>query len=100
MESKGKAIIIDSKDNVATLLDDVKKGMIIQAQSDKEKIILKVQDDIAFGHKIALGDIDKGEPIIKYGEIIGQASKDIKKGEHVHVHNVDSQRGRSEAKDD
>lgn len=40
------------------------------------------------GHKTALCDIKKGENIIKYGYPIGHATEDIKKGEHVHTHNL------------
>ena len=40
------------------------------------------------GHKYALRDIKAGEDIIKYGNPIGHATEDIKKGEHVHSHNV------------
>ena len=40
------------------------------------------------GHKYALRDIKCGEDIIKYGNPIGHATRDIKKGEHVHTHNV------------
>lgn len=40
------------------------------------------------GHKYALHDIKAGENIIKYGNPIGHATCDIKKGEHVHTHNV------------
>ena len=40
------------------------------------------------GHKYALRDIACGEDIIKYGNPIGHAISDIKKGEHVHTHNV------------
>ena len=40
------------------------------------------------GHKYALCDIKCGEDIIKYGNPIGHATEDIKKGEHVHTHNV------------
>ncbi len=40
------------------------------------------------GHKYALCDIKAGEDIIKYGNPIGHATVDIKKGEHVHTHNV------------
>lgn len=40
------------------------------------------------GHKYALVDIKKGESVIKYGYPIGHATTDIKKGEHVHTHNV------------
>ena len=40
------------------------------------------------GHKYALRDIECGEDIIKYGNPIGHATCDIKKGDHVHTHNV------------
>lgn len=47
-----------------------------------------VEVNLADGHKYALRDIAKGENIIKYGNPIGHATCDIKKGEHVHTHNV------------
>jgi altronate dehydratase len=40
------------------------------------------------GHKVATADIKKGDGIIKYGERMGHATKDITRGEHVHTHNV------------
>ncbi len=40
------------------------------------------------GHKYAVRDIEKGEKIIKYGYPIGVASENIKKGDHVHSHNL------------
>jgi len=53
-------------------------------------------NDIPYGHKIALTDIPKGEAIVKYGEQIGIATTDIRAGQHVHVHNVESTRGRGD----
>lgn len=47
-----------------------------------------VEINLENGHKYALKDIAKGENIIKYGYPIGHATADIKKGEHVHTHNV------------
>ena len=47
-----------------------------------------VEVNIADGHKYALRDIKAGEAVIKYGNPIGIATADIKKGEHVHTHNV------------
>ena len=44
--------------------------------------------DIKRGHKIAITPINKGENIIKYGFPLGHATQNIKKGEHVHTHNV------------
>lgn len=51
---------------------------------------------VPYGHKIAVTDIPKGAHIMKYGESIGAASTDIKKGDYVHVHNLDALRGRGD----
>jgi len=89
-----KAIQIDDRDNVATVTGDVKRGETVEILSPDGKVILKAKpvDDIAFGHKLSLRRIREGEEIIKYGEVIGVASRDIPAGEWVHTHNVDSAR--------
>ena len=88
-------------DNVATIFaNDITDGMEVEVRDKKgngEKV--RVIGDIPYGHKIAIKDIKKGEIITKYGEEIGIATKDIKKGEYVHVHNLDSMRGRCDWKD-
>lgn len=48
---------------------------------------LTLVDDIPAMHKVALTAIAKGEPILKYGQMIGVASQSIQPGEHVHSHN-------------
>lgn len=53
---------------------------------------IKAISDIPLGHKIALKDIRQSDIVIKYGRPIGSAIKDIKVGEHVHVHNIRSNR--------
>ena len=65
-----KNVIINEKDNVGVCLDGT--------------------ESIPAGHKYALRDIAKGEYVIKYGEIIGRATTDIKTGDWVHTHNVKS----------
>ncbi len=63
---------------------------VIINQKDNVGITLSGKGEIPAGHKFALRDIPKGEYVIKYGEIIGRASQDIKAGEWVHTHNVKS----------
>ena len=41
------------------------------------------------GHKLARVAIAHDEPILKYGQVIGFAGRDIGAGEHVHTHNVE-----------
>ncbi len=47
-----------------------------------------VEVNISDGHKIAIRDIKMGENIIKYGQPIGHATENIKKGDKVHTHNL------------
>lgn len=55
---------------------------------DNVAVLLKAEGDIPAGHKIALRDIQAGEAVIKYGDPIGRAARDIAAGEHVHSHNL------------
>jgi altronate dehydratase small subunit len=91
-----KAIVLNSKDNVATALADLAAGDTIALDVDKKPVSVKLVSPIQFGHKFSLVAIKAGSPIIKYGEVIGEATKDIKVGEHVHVQNVASTRGRGD----
>ena len=91
-----RAIIIDRNDNVASLLSDVKENETIQAQRGDDILEFKVKDPIQFGHKFAVKQIKSGEDVIKYGEVIGRATRDIGQGCHAHVHNIESLRGRGD----
>ncbi|RLB06541.1 MAG: D-galactarate dehydratase [Deltaproteobacteria bacterium] len=91
-----KAIVMDKKDNVATLLSDVETADKVYVRTGEEETEFEVREKIPFGHKFALTTIKKGEHIIKYGEVIGRATQDIETGGHVHIHNVESLRGRGD----
>lgn len=57
---------------------------------DNVEVVISNDLEIKKGHKIATIDISKGSEIIKYGHSIGHATKDIKKGEWVHSHNMET----------
>ncbi|HTY21827.1 MAG TPA: UxaA family hydrolase [Desulfomonilaceae bacterium] len=88
--AKARVIVINGKDNVATALESLRRGVeiAVEIQDNVEKVTLV--SDIPPGHKFALRDIKKGDSVIKYGEPIGQSLAKIVRGEHVHVHNVTS----------
>lgn len=92
------ALKVDDLDNVATIFaNDIVDGTEVEVRDKKgnsEKIV--VHGDVPYGHKIALRDLAVGDPIMKYGESIGAASHDIKKGDYVHIHNMDAMRGRGD----
>jgi len=95
-----RALIIHPDDNVANLIGPGGKGgsvqCVVEGQSKTTKIALL--DDIPANHKFARTDIKAGASIIKYGLSIGRASRDIEKGQYVHVHNIESNRGRGDLK--
>jgi altronate dehydratase small subunit len=90
------AIAIKSEDNVATAIRDLAAGEVALIGVEDETMTLPVRLDIPFGHKLALRSIAAGEDILKYGTVIGRATRDILPGDHVHVHNVESLRGRGD----
>ena len=65
------------------------KNIVIN-EKDSVGVALEVAGNIPAGHKYALRDIKCGEPVYKYGEVIGRATADIAAGEWVHTHNVKS----------
>ena len=91
-----KAIMLNEKDNVATLLADVDNNNVVQATVGGSLKEFRMQGEIQFGHKFATRKINKGESVIKYGEPIGRATQDIEEGQHVHVHNVESLRAQGD----
>lgn len=87
------AMIIDEKDNVAVAIETIEKDMeVVYPDKKGQTCSLKALTDIQIYHKLAIKDIKKGDPVVKYGEHIGLAAVDIKAGEHVHEHNVESHR--------
>lgn len=95
MEAK-RALIINVRDNVATALEDVEVGAAVAARLNQEVREIVAVQKVPFGFKIALADIPHGGEVYKYGEIIGKASQPIRKGELVHIHNVEGTRGRGD----
>ena len=76
-------IVLNKNDNVAVT------PFIIPAKTKIEGQNISSIDDIPFGHKVCLKTVNKGDPVIKYDQIIGFASKNINPGEHVHSHNLE-----------
>ena len=88
-------LVHDKKDTVGVVVVENLKGatdMICVVTADNSSFHLTSKMDVPIGHKIALTDIKNGDTIWKYGQDIGKAVADIKKGEHVHVHNVKTKR--------
>ena len=71
-------IVLNKNDNVGV------SQFIIPEKTKIEGHDISTIDPIPFGHKVCLKSINKGDPIIKYDQIIGFALDNIRPGEHVH----------------
>jgi altronate dehydratase small subunit len=92
-----KVFVVEKEDNVGTTVGEpIEAGETVGTDGRITDLALVAQADIPYGHKIALTDIAAGEQVIKYGLSIGSASTGIQAGDHVHVHNVESNRGRGD----
>ncbi|MET3699439.1 altronate dehydratase small subunit [Bacillus oleivorans] len=89
--------VIDPKDNTGTVISrTMTEGREITVEINGQEKAIKVLKDIPYGHKIAIRPVKKGETIYKYGLSIGTATEDIMVGDHVHIHNIESNRGRGD----
>jgi altronate hydrolase len=74
-------IRLSEKDNVVVALRDLAATETIDG--------VELIDDVARGHKLAVADMAAGEAVIKYAQTIGFTIREVKKGEHIHTHNIE-----------
>ena len=79
---------LNAADNVAVAREDLAIGAVVDG--------IEVRDEVPRGHKIALAAVPGGGPVVKFGVVIGAATRPIEVGEHVHVHNLESERMRGD----
>jgi altronate dehydratase small subunit len=96
MSTKFKTLMLSTRDQVATALERIPADTIVQVECQGFSKQVKLLKTIEFGHKFAVCSIQKGQDILKYGEVIGVASQDISEGDHVHTHNLEGKRGRGD----
>ena len=79
-----RAVVLRPDDTVAVAARPLPRGFLLESGGRP----VEIREPIGLGHKVALADIAPGEPVRKYGQIIGFASKAIPAGSLVHVHNL------------
>ena len=76
-----RTVRLHEKDNLAVAVDPIEPGGVVHGVTVRERV--------PRGHKIALAPIAAGEPVLKFGQIIGFASKPVEPGAWLHEHNVE-----------
>ena len=82
LDKTSRIIRLHPDDNVVIALGDLPAGVAPGGLG------LPLREPAPQGHKVASRDIARGENVVRYGQIIGQATADIAAGAHVHVHNL------------
>ena len=75
-------IRLHAEDDVVIARVDLPTGTLVSKENVRAAVTIPA------GHKLAVRDIAQGRPVRRYNQIIGFATRDIKAGEHVHVHNL------------
>ncbi|MFL6571280.1 MAG: UxaA family hydrolase [Burkholderiales bacterium] len=75
-------IRLHADDDVVIARIEIQTGTLISKENVRAAVTIPA------GHKLAVRDVAQGKPVRRYNQIIGFATRDIKAGEHVHVHNL------------
>ncbi len=91
---KYQVYIHEENDDVGVAVTDLEEGEKVKAKVIKstQPVVkeVKVNEDVPLTHKVSLVDMDKGHKVIEYDEVIGETTKNIEAGDHVHTHNIRS----------
>jgi hypothetical protein len=87
-----RAILIHPDDDVAVAVEACRAGDEVAFAGER----VTARQDVPFGFKVARRPLAAGQPVRKYGEVIGLASAAIERGDVVHIHNLGGARGRGD----
>jgi (2R)-sulfolactate sulfo-lyase subunit alpha len=88
-------LIHDHRDNVGVVVvEGLQAGteLLCVVTHDNSELRAIANHDVPIGHKVALRDLAVGDTVVKYGQDIGRVVAPIRKGDHVHTHNLKTKR--------
>ena len=65
------------------------EGLHVLGSADDVGVVTRDGGPVPVGHKVAVRAVAAGQPVHKYGHVIGYATRDIAVGDHVHSHNLE-----------
>lgn len=95
MTRQPQLLVHDHRDNVGVVVvEDLTAGTDVLGivTEDNSDIRAVCNQDVPIGHKVALRDLAMGDSVIKYGQDIGRVVAPIRRGDHVHTHNLKTKR--------
>ena len=85
---KINALVMDAKDNVATCIREIRKGETVCFRVGEDVREIQARENIPYCHKIAMRTLKEGDPVVKYGEVIGETCQEIQEGCWVYHENI------------
>ena len=86
-------LVHNEGDQVGVAVQDVQPGTRRAVYMDSDRIVdVEVGEPVPLGHKVALTDLESGVELIEYGVVVARTRSAIRRGQMVHVHNVQSAR--------
>ena|SRR5690554_2979697 len=79
-------ILLHPGDNVLVAVKSLPAGATVDIDGEP----CAIAEALAVGHKLARKDMDENAKITKYGAPIGSLTRAVKKGQWVHMHNMQS----------
>ncbi|HZK56232.1 MAG TPA: UxaA family hydrolase [Desulfosporosinus sp.] len=92
MDQRINVLVLHSKDSVGVAIHPLREGDCAVYTLDTQEIELRIVQDIPLYHKVAIVNMAEGQAAYKYGQVIGRTTSNIKAGQHVHSHNMVSDR--------
>jgi (2R)-sulfolactate sulfo-lyase subunit alpha len=95
LEKQPQLLVHDVRDNVGVVVvEDLAAGveMLCVVTQDNSEFRCTLNQNVPIGHKVALKDLNVGDTVVKYGQDIGRVTLAVRKGEHVHIHNLKTKR--------
>lgn len=84
--AENSVIVLNGRDNVAIARVPLAAGTELRLSDGRTT--LRTLDPVPAGHKVATRPIGAGEPVVRYGQVMGRARTAIEPGRHIHTHNV------------
>ena len=95
MSKQPHLLVHDRRDNVGVVvIEDLAAGtdMLCVVTEDNSEFRAQCNQAVPIGHKVALRDLAVGDTVIKYGHDVGRVVQPIRRGDHVHTHNLKTKR--------
>jgi (2R)-sulfolactate sulfo-lyase subunit alpha len=95
MQSTPDLLVHDRRDNVGVVVvENLLAGtdLLCVVTADNSEFRCTLRQDVPIGHKVALQDLCIDDAVIKYGQDIGRVVAPVRRGEHVHIHNLKTRR--------